>query len=116
LIGRSFLTLLPTNPGFESESRTVQHLSMQTVPGEERGRRLADLLASLEELPEITAVAYGSNVPFASNDGIRTIRDPDGKAEMDADIRVVTPNYFRLLQMPIVQGRLFAPAEQFNEG
>ena len=110
LIGRSFLTLLPTNPGFEAESRTVHHLSMQTVPVEARVQRLEELLQRVAGLPEITTVAYGTNVPFASDDGIRTIRDPRGEEEMEADIRVVTPNYFRLLQMPIVQGRLFAPA------
>lgn len=116
LIGRSFLTLLPTNPGFEAESRTIHHLSMQTVPVEERAQRLEELLQRVENLPEITTVAYGTNVPFASDDGIRTIRDPRGEEEMEADIRVVTPNYFRVLQMPIVQGRLFAPAGQFNGG
>jgi putative ABC transport system permease protein len=116
LIGRSFLTLLPTNPGFEAESRTVHHLSMLTVPVEARMQRLEELLQRMESLPEITTVAYGTNVPFASDDGIRTIRDPRDEEEMEADIRVVTPNYFRLLQMPIEQGRPFAQSDQFSGG
>jgi predicted permease len=111
LIGRSFLTLLPTEPGFEAASRMVHLLSMETVPYPQRAERLGDLLQRVGAIPDIRAVAYGTNVPFASDDGIRAIRDPGGAGEMQADIRVVTANYFQLLQMPMVHGRLFAAPE-----
>lgn len=116
LIGRSFLTLLPADPGFESEDRIVHRFTMQTIPLEERVQRLDELMRRLESLPEIKTVAFTTNVPFTSTQPFGDIRDPKGVGEIIADIRVVTKNYFQLMQVPLIEGRLFTDAEQFNGG
>lgn len=116
LIWRSFLALLPADPGFDAEARTARPFSMQMVPAEERALLLEELLRHLESLPEINAAAYASNIPFGLGRPYGGVRDSAEAEEIEADVRVVTPNYFQLLQIPIVEGRLFEAVEQINGG
>jgi predicted permease len=120
LLGRTFLTLLPSDPGFEAESRTVLLVSLRgdRVPDRaDRLRRWHRLLQRVEALPGITGVGVHSRPPFADNEtigavGVLDAEDPTGDAAtLDVDVRVVSPNMFQLLHMPLVRGRIFTAAE-----
>ena len=113
LIGRTFLTLVPSEPGFEAESRTVLHVSLPTnlYPDQaDRVRRLQGLVRRVEALPGITSAGFGTNVPFGSDDWFRFVEDLDAPnaKELMADLRMVSPNYF---QMPLIRGRTFTAAD-----
>ena len=121
LIGQTFLTLLPSNPGFEAESRTVLSLYLRgdLYPDRaDRVRRWQELAERVEALPGITAAGIGENVPFGSDDGFRAVSalNETGTAAstepLKVDRRAVSPNYFQLLQMPLVRGRVFTPADR----
>ena len=118
LIGRTFLTLLPTDPGFAAESRSILPLGLPTNLYPDQGtrvRRWAELLERVEALPGVTAAGVGENVPFGDDDGeFRTVSDldhPDGALPLTADRRAVSSNFFQLLQMPLLRGRIFTSAD-----
>lgn len=107
LIGRTFLTLLPSNPGFEAGSRTALQLSLPPFPQPtDRIRVLDELQRRVRQLPGIVEVGLGSNFPFGHDDGFRPVRAANG-TEFSADVRAISANYFQLLQMPLTQGRVF---------
>ncbi|MPZ21630.1 MAG: FtsX-like permease family protein [Luteitalea sp.] len=120
LVGRTFLTLLPSDPGFDAESRTVLLVSLLGDRFPDRAERLwrwHDLLRGVEAHPGITGVGLSSRVPFTDNEPIGSVAalDTTGRrgaaAALDADVRVVSSNVFQLLQIPLLQGRIFTSAD-----
>lgn len=117
LIGRTFLTLLPTDPGFESTGRTIFFLSLpagQFARPADRSRALDELRQRLEATPGIAEAGFGLNVPFGGDDGFRVVRDRQQAEPGDqvyADVRSVSPNFFRLFNMPLQRGRHFTAGD-----
>ncbi|MPY89737.1 MAG: FtsX-like permease family protein [Luteitalea sp.] len=121
LLGRTFVTLLPSDPGFDAASRTVLLISLR---GErffpdraDRLHRWHELVRRVEALPGITGVGLHSRVPFTDNEPIGSVGalDTTGRtgdaATLDVDVRVVSSNIFQLLHMPVVRGRIFTAAD-----
>jgi putative ABC transport system permease protein len=116
LVAQTFLTLLPTSPGFEAESRAafVWSLSERQFPDAvERRRRIEDWIARLEATPGILSAGVGTRIPFGDDDAgsapVRRAEDdrPPGEATLRAEVRGVSPNFFQLLGIPLVYGRSF---------
>ena len=113
LLIRSFYALQLTNPGFEAAHLLTTRLSVPQAryPA---GPTLADLYARVLErvkaLPGVEAASvvdwlptsgFGASVPF---------RAPRADAQSQAalaELRVVGPDYFRTLGIPLVAGRTF---------
>ena len=74
------------------------------------------LLAKVSSLPSVTAAAIGVNVPFDDNEWdssfhiTGTAPYEHGK-EPSAEMNFVSPDYFKLMGMPLVRGRAFGPEE-----
>ena len=81
----------------------------------ERNARFFDsLLREVRGLPGVAAVAVSSEVPLGDNDTSMEVAPeprPAGApaAGIQASWRIVTGDYFRTLQIPLRQGRPFAP-------
>jgi putative ABC transport system permease protein len=124
LIGQTFLTLLPSNPGFEAESRTVRLVSLRPnlYPDmADRIRRVEQLLQRVEGLTGITGAGFGSNIPFGDDDSrfrlvsaIDEAVGAEGAPQFKADLRAISPGFFQLLQMPLVRGRIFTSADRLE--
>jgi putative ABC transport system permease protein len=118
LIGRTFLTLLPSNPGFESTGRTIFLLSLpaeQFSRPADRWRALDELRQRLEATPGIAEAGFGLNVPFGGDDGFRFVRDfqqADPTDQLYVDVRSVSTNFFRLFNMPLRRGRHFTAGDR----
>ena len=120
LLGQTFLTLLPSHPGFEARSRTVFGVVVRPnlfpTPAE-RLQRIQELVRRLEALPGVSGVGLASNIPFSSDHldtPVRGVDDPGGSddsAVPRADVRAVSANLFDLLEMPLVRGRAFTSAD-----
>ena len=75
------------------------------------------LIAQIEALPGVAAAAIGENVPFDGTEwdssfhitGTPPIQP--GK-EPSAEVNVISPDYFRVMKMPILRGRAFGPEER----
>ncbi|HEX8898522.1 MAG TPA: ABC transporter permease, partial [Chthoniobacterales bacterium] len=74
------------------------------------------LLAKISSLPSVTAAAIGVNVPFDDNEWdssfhITGTPSYEHGKEPSAEMNMVSPDYFRVLGMPMVRGRAFTAAQ-----
>jgi putative ABC transport system permease protein len=74
------------------------------------------LLAKVSTLPSVTAAAIGINIPFDDSEWDSSFHITGTPAhvrgrEPSAEINMISPDYFKVLGMPIVRGRAFGPAD-----
>jgi putative ABC transport system permease protein len=78
------------------------------------------LLAKVSSLPSVTAAAIGVNVPFDENEWDSSFHitgtppHEHGK-EPSAEINFVSPDYFKVLGMPVARGRGFTAEDGLNK-
>jgi putative ABC transport system permease protein len=121
LAARTFLTLLPSDLGFEAKSRTVFVVGLRPDLFPSAAARLGqldELTRRLRALPGISDVALATNVPFSGDDHFdREIRAAAETANersepiARADVRGISENLFPLLKQPILRGRNFGAAD-----
>jgi putative ABC transport system permease protein len=116
LLIQTFANLLRANPGFDP--RHILSLQIWTTGSRHNsGGGLASFYEStirrIEAIPGVESAAVvaaglpleqGGNLPF------RVERQKDSQW-VSADYREITPDYFHTLGVPLLQGRLFAPAD-----
>jgi putative ABC transport system permease protein len=70
------------------------------------------LIERIRLLPSVEAAALGSNIPFDNNEWDSSFHltgtppDPPGERP-EAEVNHVTPDYFRVIGMPLLRGRAF---------
>jgi putative ABC transport system permease protein len=105
--------------GFDSRSiltMTVALPSARYDKSEKINAFYEKLLAKVSTLPSVTAVAIGNNVPFDDNEwdsSFHITGTPPYQPGQDpsAEINMISPDYFRVLGMPILRGRAFGPED-----
>ncbi|HEX6163521.1 MAG TPA: ABC transporter permease [Vicinamibacterales bacterium] len=119
LLGRSLLALAAVDMGFKSDRLVVLKTVVPVSGREQYPRAIATYRSMLEELraiPGVTAAGGVTSLPTAvrSNGGYWIQGGPGpevlGMKSPQALFNVVTPDYFRTLQVPVVRGR------DFNDG
>ena len=113
LVLRGLQATYTIEPGFTYEN--VAHLSFGTDggPGEILDQRLMDEVA---ELPGVESVAFATQTPLGEARMGTLVRLP-GESEDEgrmAERDLVTADYFSLLEIPVLRGRTFTPAEIAN--
>jgi predicted permease len=75
-----------------------------------------NLLERVSALPGVEAAAYALREPLGSDTSLAPIRLPSEAAEdvQRAQLNVVTPGYFALVETPVVRGRDFTDADIAN--
>lgn len=115
LLLRSFQMLLKESPGFDSTQVLTGRVDLTNDRYLEPSARLQFLRAALDNLAEIPAVdrvAYTSNLPFSYSDasGAYNIHGralEPGQAMPHGMHRQVSPEYFRVMGIPLLAGRYF---------
>jgi putative ABC transport system permease protein len=116
LMIRSLLHLQQRALGFDPSSLLIAQIGAPVSTDRVDLTRRTDVVVSrLAAVPGVIAASGGSSLPFADSntgnvfdiEGAATTREP----APDADYRVVTPDYFRTLGIPIVQGRAFTAGD-----
>ena len=74
------------------------------------------LLERVRALPGVDSAAIGANIPFDdsswdSSFHVTGTPEPPPGQEPSAEINIVSPDYFRVMGMPILRGRAFGPEE-----
>ena len=116
LLTRSFGELRQVNPGFVAEQVYTVHLAIPRSKYRSDAAIAAlmrKILDRIEALPGVTAAGMVNRLPLAG--GAQTAGmefegiDPGMVSELglQADLRPVTPNYFRAMGIPLVEGRQF---------
>lgn len=113
LLARSFREVLSVDRGFESENRLFFEVALPPEYDRERLRLfLMQFLERVDELPQVVSAGAvnvrplrGESVGMGYAAADRPV--PVGEAVPWASWRLVTPDYFQTMGVPIVAGRLF---------
>jgi putative ABC transport system permease protein len=111
LLVRSFQELSRVNPGFESTRVLTFHMSGSWADMADRGRlvqRIDGTLEALRALPGVDAAATAIFLPGVPAHYESTFELVEGRSDADArmiaESRVVSPDYFATMRIPLVGG------------
>jgi len=114
LLIRSYSLLQRVDPGFDPQGVVTFNISLPTAkyPGiSEIETFVSTLVPRLQREPGVTGAAAAFGLPFASDfsasTSFRRRGEEDSANNGSAGMRVVTPDYFRTLRIPLLRGRLF---------
>jgi putative ABC transport system permease protein len=121
LLVKGFMRVAPKNPGFELAHRATLFVGLKPeygfAPGDaEAARRF--MHAAVERMRQVDGVqdvATTSFLPLTRNVSLINVDLPnarDGAAQARAFENPVSPNFFRVMKIPIVRGREFTDADR----
>jgi putative ABC transport system permease protein len=119
LMLKSFWRAQQASLGFDPRSILTMNVALPKARYDNEEKVAAfyqQLLARVAALPSVTSAAIGSNVPFDDNEWdssfhiTGTPMPPQGQ-ESSAEMNTVSPDYFRVMGMPILRGRAFGPED-----
>jgi putative ABC transport system permease protein len=122
LLMKSFVRLQNVHPGFEPKNILTMEVALPLLKYP-RGKPVADFYAEatrrVKALPGAEAAAFTSILPLSgtNSDSSFQIEGRDQIAEKvypDEEIRGITPEYFSVLKVPLLQGRFFNEGDQFD--
>ena len=120
LMLRSFMRLHNTSPGFTADG--VLHLEInptyrnqEDYKVESMSRHYQKLLQQITTVPGVVAVAANSDFPFVGQKpwyrgefSIQGQSSEDQKQNPLVNYQAISPDYFRVMQIPLLRGRAFA--------
>jgi putative ABC transport system permease protein len=122
LVMKSFWHLLKVDPGFDPH----HILSLDLVlPGSKYSDDSAienfyrQLLERVNALPGVESAAAISHLPLSQTywsgpmtfEGVTGNAERGNRAAFEIDQRVITPDYFKVMKTPLLQGRFFTPLD-----
>ena len=117
LLTRSFISLTHADRGYDPVNVLTARLPLPSgYPAERRGQLLEAVVGRLRSLPGVTHAAYSTALPFVSNGGftaftMRSPRNPDVEIDVQATMRIVSPEYFGAMRLHLVDGRALSEAD-----
>ncbi|HEX9005184.1 MAG TPA: ABC transporter permease, partial [Blastocatellia bacterium] len=119
LLGRSFIKLLRTDPGFKTENAVAMTLSLPSTISRQEDERLrqfyVQLLERVGQMPGVTAAGGINALPLADRGANgRFLIDDNPALRGEADYRVASGGYFPAMGMRLLQGRLFDGTDTVN--
>jgi putative ABC transport system permease protein len=124
LLLNSFVHLMRVERGFEVERVTTVDLNLPAARYggiQQRSEFFRKLLEDTRALPGVTYSAISNVLPLTGegNNNVITPQGEETRPLMErplADRRLISEDYFRLLGIPLVQGRFFERGEKQNVG
>jgi putative ABC transport system permease protein len=120
LLLRSFAQLLSTDPGFKAERVLTARLNLPPARYDKPGAtvQLSERLQSeVGALPGVNGVAVTSHPPFSFAD--RWPFSLEGRTapeeRISADNRIVSPNYYQVMGIPLLRGRTFTEQDTLEQ-
>jgi putative ABC transport system permease protein len=122
LLLKSFVRLQNVHPGFEPKNILTMEVALPLLKYP-RGKPVADFYAEatrrVKTLPGVEAAAFTTILPLSGTNSDSSFaiegRDPTAeKVYPDEEIRGITPEYFSVLKVPLLQGRFFNDGDQFE--
>jgi putative ABC transport system permease protein len=116
LLIRSFVGLLNVNPGFEMERVLTLSVVLPRYSYPDATHQAAfytELLDRIAALPGVTGAAAINDLPLTRNSDSDSFRIERRSSTTGASLRgscqdrLATPNYFRVMNIPLIEGRTF---------
>jgi len=119
LLARTFWNLISVEPGFDSTSVMTMEVLLPRPKYQDPVRRaelFTQIVETLQNNPLVTAAGGSTNLPLSNTNMAfgfyREGMTPDQDAPFIANVRGITPGYFRTLAIPLMRGRAFTPADR----
>jgi putative ABC transport system permease protein len=120
LLIRSFLQLVKTDPGFNSENLLTMNLVLPRAKYKEEPQRIAfysQLVKGVESVPGVSSAALVNHLPLGGSNSstsflVEGLAEPPPGQEFDGRYRVCTPNYFQTMGIPVLKGRTFTDQDR----
>ena len=120
LLINSFLHLRKLDPGFRADHLLTMKLDLSEVKYPDRDRRAVffdDVIGRVRALPGVQSAAVANNLPLTYNGDSMTISveglpDPPPDQQPDVIYRVIGPDYFAAMRIPIIRGRDFTDQDK----
>lgn len=119
LLVKSFVRLQDVHPGFNPRNVLTAELSLPLLKYP-RGKPVIDFYAEVvrrvRAIPGIESAGMTSILPLSGSNSDNSFHI-EGRSEVqtkvypDEEVRGITPDYFRVLQVPLMQGRFFTEAD-----
>jgi predicted permease len=114
LLIRSYINVVSINTGF-SQAAVTFHLGLDNryKPGPPQIAFFKDFITRLSALPGVQAVGAVNDLPLSDSESI-TMLWIEGQPSKDfeqSEGRVVTPQYFAAMNIPLIAGRTFTDAD-----
>jgi putative ABC transport system permease protein len=121
LLMESFIRLTAVDPGFDSTSVVTLRLSLPASRYPKPGKRsdfVRELLARLAALPGARLASVGTSLPLSGGESRRGV-EIEGRPTQPDRIPsilygVASPEYFRTLGIPLLEGRDFTESDNSN--
>jgi predicted permease len=110
LLGRSLLSVLDVNPGFDARGVLTMRVSLPAAAysSDERVASFyATLQTALDERFGKGAVAIIDELPLTGDRGRTPVSERSTEAGREAVVRVAGPGYFDVMRIPLMSGRQF---------
>jgi putative ABC transport system permease protein len=114
LMLQSFARLVNIETGIETENLLSMRLNRSPAKsegGKQNAAFFQQLIDRISTVPGVKGVAATSHIPFDfTEDGIITVENkalPGERRTQNVDTRTVSPDYFRVLGVPLLQGEFF---------
>jgi putative ABC transport system permease protein len=120
LLIRSFMQLIKTDPGFNSDNLLTMNLVLPRAKYKDEPQRVAfysDLVKRVESVPGVSSVALVNHLPLGGSNSSTSFlveglpEAPPGQ-EFDGRYRVCTPNYFQTMGIAVLKGRAFTEQDR----
>ncbi|HEX4440652.1 MAG TPA: ABC transporter permease [Thermoanaerobaculia bacterium] len=119
LMLRSLARVTSVNPGFDAKGILTARVTLHGKQYDEDERSLAffrEAVARARAIPGVRAAGFVSFLPFAGSGAATDFAvvgepQPAPGQEPVTDVRVCDDGYFRLMRIPLIEGRLFADRE-----
>src|SRR5262245_6503052 len=120
LLINSFFHLRNLDPGFRSDHLLTMKADLSDVKYPDRDRRAVffdDVIGRVRVLPGVQSAAVANNLPLTYNGDSMTISveglpDPPPDQQLDVIYRVIGPDYFAAMRIPIIRGRAFTDQDK----
>ncbi|MBA2584971.1 MAG: ABC transporter permease [Chthoniobacterales bacterium] len=119
LLMKSFARLQSVDPGFNPKNVLTMELALPQLKYP-RGKPVIDFYAEVERrvarLPGVRHVSLTSILPLSGSNSDNSFHiegrpEAETKVFPDEEIRIVTPDHFRVLETPLIKGRFFTEAD-----
>jgi len=121
LLLESFRNVSKIRPGFDAQHVVVAQLDLSAASydAQQANAFYQRLQQELERQPGVTAVSYADYVPLSLSGGSwekLEIRGyvPRPSEDMDIYRSLISPGYFNLMKIPIIEGRDFRSSDDMN--
>jgi putative ABC transport system permease protein len=106
LMIQTFITLRPTQPGFDPAHKLVMAVRLRGATPETSELFFRQLLDRLRTAPAIRDAGGSTYFPMSGNSDFASLRF--GDIMKDIQTNYTTPGFFTLMKVPIVSGRMFS--------